>query len=161
MWQCVWRPTTTTGTSESKMYIYDAGVFTGILYGDKWHVWKVAKRTKHADASVTEMLDPMPVDWVPPEVYSVEEYPLLSHSEDQRQVELQIPGWTLRVEDLSEESPSRSATHRLLNQRGILRRKGLGRRRYSKTGGEPLRKKPLHRHRDRIAQGLCGSHGRQ
>ena len=74
MWSSTWTPTDTNDSFASKMYIYDAGEYIGFLYGDIWRCWCVKKR-EMVDGVVREELIKMSEEWVPHQVYSVEEYP--------------------------------------------------------------------------------------
>jgi len=83
-------------STESKIRIYDAGNFVGFLFESTWKCYRVLNRTT-TSSGVEEELEEMPEDWVPYSIYSEEEYPLLNKTMRSGLLELQIPGWSLRL----------------------------------------------------------------
>ena len=104
--ECVWTPTENhQNTSTSKIHIYDAGEYVGFLVDmpnyTSWQCWHVVDRTQEEGGKVREVLSTTPIDWVPFQVASVQEYPLLEYSEggsEKGALQLQIPGWTLHLQ---------------------------------------------------------------
>lgn len=103
MFRRTWTPAVIEGSNnESKIEIYDFGVYCGELIGDNWTCWEILSRTKNEAGDIVEELRKMPQDWVPFEEFTRETY--LGTSTTDR---IRIRGWSiLTVEIPSEKLPS-------------------------------------------------------
>ena len=97
---CIWTPNTIDAGEEEcpSVYIYDAGQITGILFPDgMWKCWKSISRRLDGNIA-TEILEPMPCDWVPLNVISVEEYSLLEYVKtSDTDIMFRIPRWSIQI----------------------------------------------------------------
>ena len=103
MFRRTWTPAVIEGSNnESKIEIYDFGVYCGELIGDDWTCWEILSRTKNEAGEIVEELRKMPQDWTPFEEFTREVY--LGTSTTDR---IRIRGWSiLTVEIPSEKLPS-------------------------------------------------------
>ena len=97
---CIWIHNTEEPpelSSEESVYIYDAGQYMGLLFPDHtWLCWRVLNRVLDGSV-VTETIELMPTDWVPLNVISLEEYPLLSYRNSDNIVNCRIPSWDINI----------------------------------------------------------------
>ena len=97
---CIWTHDTATATAKAKasVFIYDAGQYMGFLFpDDSWNCWRVLSRSLDG-TTVTECVEPMPEDWVPLDIGSIEEYPLLEYKRtSSTELMLRIPSWHIDV----------------------------------------------------------------
>ena len=103
MFRRIWTPAIIEGSNnESKIEIYDFGVYCGELIGDNWTCWEILSRTKNEAGEIVEELRKMPQDWTPFEEFTREAYLGTSTTDT-----IRIRGWSiLTVEIPSEKVPS-------------------------------------------------------
>ena len=103
MFRRIWTPAVIEGSNnESKIEIYDFGVYCGELIGDNWTCWEILSRTKNEAGEIVEELRKMPQDWTPFEEFTREVYLGTSTTDT-----IRIRGWSiLTVEIPSEKVPS-------------------------------------------------------
>jgi len=103
MFRRIWTPAIIEGSNnESKIEIYDFGVYCGELIGDNWTCWEILSRTKNEAGEIVEELRKMPQDWTPFEEFTREVYLGTSTTDT-----IRIRGWSiLTVEIPSEKVPS-------------------------------------------------------
>jgi len=66
MYKRVWSPIICERSdTESKITIYDFGVYYGELVGDDWKCWEILSRVLTESGEIVEELRAMPQDWVP------------------------------------------------------------------------------------------------
>jgi len=112
--ECTWTPLDRPlESTTSKLHIYDAGDYVGYfietLPESIWLCWRILNRESH-EQQIRETLEEMPQDWVPFQLYSHEEFPLIVELGEPFQqtlpsLKLQIPGWTLQFREVYSPPP--------------------------------------------------------
>lgn len=93
MYKRVWSPINCERSdTESKITIYDFGVYYGELVGDDWTCWEILSRVLAESGEITEELRAMPQDWVPFDSYYKQTY--TGHISGDNTL---IRGWSIRT----------------------------------------------------------------
>ena len=96
MFRRAWTPAVIEGSNnESKIHVYDFGVYCGELIEDNWTCWEILSRTKNEAGEIVEELRKMPQDWVPFEDFTCETY-LGTSTADM----IHIRGWSIRTTEI-------------------------------------------------------------
>ena len=99
MFRRIWTPAIIEGSNnESKIEIYDFGVYCGELIGDNWTCWEILSRTKNEAGEIAEELRKMPQDWTPFEEFTRETYLGTSTTDT-----IRIRGWSIRTVEIPSE----------------------------------------------------------
>ena len=99
MFRRIWTPAIIEGSNnESKIEIYDFGVYCGELIGDNWTCWEILSRTKNEAGEIVEELRKMPQDWTPFEEFTRETYLGTSTTDT-----IRIRGWSIRTVEIPSE----------------------------------------------------------
>ena len=99
MFRRIWTPAIIEGSNnESKIEIYDFGVYCGELIGDNWTCWEILSRTKNEAGEIVEELRKMPQDWTPFEEFTREAYLGTSTTDT-----IRIRGWSIRTVEIPSE----------------------------------------------------------
>ena len=96
MFRRAWTPAVIEGSNnESKIHVYDFGVYCGELIEDNWTCWEILSRTKNEAGEIVEELRKMPQDWVPFEDFTCETYMGTSTADM-----IHIRGWSIRTTEI-------------------------------------------------------------
>ena len=99
MFRRIWTPAIIEGSNnESKIEIYDFGVYCGELIGNNWTCWEILSRTKNEAGEIVEELRKMPQDWTPFEEFTREAYLGTSTTDT-----IRIRGWSIRTVEIPSE----------------------------------------------------------
>lgn len=58
------------------LHYYDCGPYIGFLHNEDWVCYHILSRKTNEDGNIVEIVEPMPEDWVPYDVYSIEKLEL-------------------------------------------------------------------------------------
>ena len=96
MFHRTWIPTAyESSTAETKIEIYDAGVYCGEMIDGVWTCWEIQSRVMNDKGCIEEVLKAMPEDWAPFDLIKREVYlgAVLTRPQG-----FQVRGWTVLTE---------------------------------------------------------------
>lgn len=99
------------------LHYYDCGAYVGFLFEDEWTCYHILSRNTSEDGNILEIVEKMPEDWVPKNVYSIEDLDIYEKTE----TSFKVKGWSI-------ELPRQQELQQLPQQSHLQQQQGQGRR---------------------------------
>lgn len=106
------------------LYYYDCGHYIGYLFENEWSCYHILSRTTSEDGNILEIVEKMPEDWVPKNVFSIEDLDIYEKTE----TSFKVKGWSIELPRLRQEQERVNQQPQLQSQSQLREAQAQGRR---------------------------------